>query len=207
MKASDWVTRMTARPRDTLSHVTVTDGRSVVIVDDDVVELDSTQCRGEAVFAPSGWPQPGAFVMRGADECEECVSPPPGCRRWRVYLEQVSRQAPAVLDDGAVVVHVDDYSLALDQAEQRWKTSTGGDGPLATDGTRVFGYSTGLREGDVPGLFEIAAADGTLLWLTPLPQAEGRSYYGDDMRLMVEGPWLVAALEQTVVATRLPQQP
>jgi outer membrane protein assembly factor BamB len=202
--AEAWRPRMTARAHDALSSVTVADGRLVLVVDHDVVELDPTQCRGEATFGPSGWPQPGALVVREADECDECRPPPPGCRRWRVYLDDVTSEAPALLHDGAVVVHAGGYTLALHQGETRWKASTGGGGPLVTDGTRVFGFSTGLREGDPPGLFEVAAADGTLRWRSVLPVEVGEIYFSDDIRLALGGAWLVAAYEQTLMALPLP---
>jgi outer membrane protein assembly factor BamB len=200
----DWRPLMTARAHDVLSQVMVLEGRLVLIVDDEVVELDPTQCRGEATFAPSDWPQPGALAMREADECDECRTPPPGCRRWRVYLDDVTGETPALLHDGAVVVHAEGYTLALHQGATRWKVSTGGGGPLVTDGTRVLGFSTGLREGDPPALFEVAAADGSLRWRSVLPVEVGQVYFSDDIRLALSGSWLVAAYEQTVMALPLP---
>jgi hypothetical protein len=202
--AKDWRPLMTARAHDVLSHVTMSEGRLVLIVDHDVVELDPTQCRGEATFAPSDWPQPGALALREADECDECRTPPPGCRRWRVYLDDVTGEAPALLHDGAVVVHAEGYTLALHQGTTRWKVSTGGGGPLVTDGTRVLGFSTGLREGDPPALFEVAADDGNLRWRSVLPVEVGQVYFSDDIRLALRGSWLVAAYEQTVMALPLP---
>jgi len=202
--AKDWRPLMTARAHDMLSSVTVAEGRLVLIVDHDVVELDPTQCRGEATFAPSGWPQPGALVIREADECDECRKPPPGCRRWRVYLDDVTGEAPALLRDGAVAVHHDGYTLALHAGETRWKVFTGGGGPLATDGTRVLGFSTGLREGDTPGVFEVAATDGELRWRTVLPVDVGEVYFSDDIRLALGGTWLAAVYEETVFAIPLP---
>lgn len=194
----DWRTLMTARAHETLSHVTVTDGRVVLIVDDEVVELDPTQCRGEAAFAPSEWPQAGAMVIRDADECRDCEAPPPGCRRWRAYASDVTGEAPALLRDGAVVVHEDGYTLALHAGEPRWKVSSGGGGPLATDGTRVLGFSTALREGDTPGVFEVTATNGELRWRTPLPVEV------DDIQLALGGAWLAVAYEQTVMLLPLP---
>ena len=202
--ANDWRTLMTARAHETLSHVTVADGRLVLIVDHDVVELDPTQCRGEDAFAPSAWPQPGALVFQGADECEECREPPPGCRRWRTYLDDVTGEAPALLRDGAVVVHDDGYTLALHDGKARWKVLTGGGGPLATDGMRVLGFSTGLREGDAPGVFEVAAGDGELRWRSVLPVEVGDLYFSDDIRLALGGAWLAAVYEATVFAIPLP---
>jgi outer membrane protein assembly factor BamB len=201
---SRWRTLVTARAHDVLSHVAVAEGRLVLIVDHDVVDLDPSQCRGEAPFAPSDWPQPGALVVRGADECDECRAPPPGCRRWRTYLDEVTGEAPALLDDGTVVVHAEGYTLALRDGQVRWKVSTGGGGPLVTDGTRVLGFSTGLREGDPPGVFEVAAADGTLRWHTALPLDGGELYFSDGIALALRGGWLVAAYEQTIVALPLP---
>lgn len=202
--AKDWRPLMTARAHDELSSVTVSEGRMVLIVDHDVVELDPTQCRGEATFAPSGWPQPGALVVREADECDECRDPPPGCRRWRVYLDDVTGEAPALVRDGAVVVHHDGYTLALHDGATRWKVFSGGGGPLATDGTRVLGFSTGLREGDAPGVFELAAGDGGLRWRTALPVDVGQVYFSDDIHLALGGTWLALAYEQTVLAIPLP---
>jgi hypothetical protein len=202
--AKGWRPLMTARAHDMLSHVTAAEGRLVLIVDHDVVELDPTQCRGEATFGPSGWPQPGALVIREADECDECRDPPPGCRRWRVYLDDVTGESPALLHDGAVVVHHDGYTLALHEGQTRWKVFTGGGGPLATDGTRVLGFSTGLREGDVPGVFEVAAADGGLRWRTALPVDVGQFYFSDDIRLALAGTWLAVTYEETVLAIPLP---
>jgi hypothetical protein len=202
--AKDWRPLMTARAHDVLSHVTVADGRLVLVVDGDVVELDPTQCRGEAPFSPSGWPQPGALVVRGADECDECRNPPPGCRRWRAYVDDVTGEAPALLQDGAVVVHAEGLTLALHDGKARWKLVTGGGGPLATDGMRLFGFSTGLREGDPPGVLELAAADGTLRWRTVLPLEVGEIYFSDDIRLALAGAWLAVAYEETVIAIPLP---
>lgn len=202
--AKDWRPLMTLRAHDVLSSVTVADGRLVLIVDDDVVELDPTQCRGEATFAPSDWPQPGAMVVREADECDECRDPPPGCRRWRVYLDDVTGEAPALASDGAVVVHHDGYTLALHDGATRWKVFTGGGGPLATDGARVLAFSTGLREDDPPGVLELAAADGSLRWRTALPVDVGQVYFSDDIRLALGGSWLALAYEQTVLAIPLP---
>ena len=202
--AKGWRTLMTARAHDVLSHVTVTDDRLVLIVDGDVVELDPTQCRGEAPFAPSEWPQPGVMFVREADECDECRTPPPGCRRWRAYDDDVTGEAPALLSDGAAVVHAEGYTLALHDGEPRWKVFTGGGGPLATDGARIFGFSTGLREGDSPGVLELAATDGTLRWRTVLPLAVGDVYFSDDIRLALGGAWLAIAYETTVIAIPLP---
>ncbi len=193
--SADWRRQMSARAHDGLSQVAVAQARLVLVVDEDLVELDPTQCRGESEFAPSGWPQPGALAM--GDECEECSAPPPGCRRWRAYVEDVTGDPPALLDDGAVVVHADGFSLALAQGEPRWKATTGGSGPLVTDGTRVFGFSTGLREDGPSGLFELAAADGELRWLTPLVA----DY---ELRLALAGGWLAAASEGTVTLLALP---
>lgn len=204
--ARDWRPLMTARAHDVLSSVTVADGRLVLIVDDEVVELDPTQCRGPAPFAPSEWPQPGVMFVRGADECSDCEAPPPGCRRSRAFLRDVTGEAPAVLGDGAVVVHHDGYTLALHDGETAWKVTTGGGGPLATDGTRVLGFSTGLREDDPPGVFELAA-DGTLRWRTALPVDVGQVYFSDDIRLALGGSWLALAYEQTVLAIPLPPVP
>lgn len=202
--SADWHPLMAARAHDSLSQVGLLGDRLVLIVDDDVVVLDPTQCRGEATFAPSGWPQPGALVVRGADECDECRAPPPGCRRWRTYLPDVTGEPPALLADGAVAVNAEGYTLALYDGDTRWKASTGGGGPLVTDGARLFGFSTELREGDPPGLFEVAAADGTLRWRTPLPVKVGDIYFSDDIRLALGGAWLAAAYEQTIVALPLP---
>jgi outer membrane protein assembly factor BamB len=202
--AKGWRPLMTARAHDVLSHVTVADGRLVLIVDGDVVELEPTQCRGEATFAPSDWPQPGALVVREADECDECRTPPPGCRRWRAYVDDVTGEAPALLSDGTAVVHAEGYTLALHDGKPRWKVFTGGGGPLVTDGTRIFGFSTGLREGDAPGVLELAAADGTLRWRTVLPLEVGDVYFSDDIRLALAGAWLAVAYEDTVIAIPLP---
>ena len=201
---AQWQPLMTARAHDSLSQVTVAGDRMVLLVDDDVVVLDPAACRSEATFAPSGWPQPGALVVRGADECAECREPPPGCRRWRTYLEGVTGEAPALMDDGAVVVNAEGYTLALHDGATRWKASTGGGGPLVSDGARVFGFSTELREGDPPGLFEVSASEGRLRWRTPLPVEVGDLYFSDDIRLALRGPWLAASYEQTIVALRLP---
>lgn len=202
--SDDWRTLMTARAHDSLSHVTVTDERLVLIVDDEVVELDPTQCRGEAPFAPSEWPQPGVMFVRGSDECSDCETPPPGCRRSRTFLRDVTGEAPALTRDGAVVVHHDGYTLALHEGAPRWKVSTGGGGPLATDGTRVLGFSTALREGDPPGVFELHATDGTLRWRTALPVEVGDLYFSDDIHLALGGPWLAVAYEETLLAIPLP---
>jgi hypothetical protein len=174
------------------------------VVDDEVIELDPTQCRSEAELAPSEWPQPGALVIRGSDECEECRSPPPGCRRWRSYVESVTPEAPALLSDGAVVVHAESYTLALHEGRTRWKLSTGGGGPLVTDGTRVYAFSTGLREGDAPGVLELSSTDGSLRWRTTLPVAVDDIYLSNDIRLALAGTWLAVAYETTVSVIPLP---
>lgn len=202
--AKGWHPRMTARARDVLSHVTVADDRLVLIVDDDVVDLDPTQCRGEAPFAPSQWPQPGVMYASDTDVCSECGPPPPGCRRWGTFIRDMTGEAPALLSDGTVVVHADGYTLALHDGAPRWKVATGGDGPLVTDGARIFGVSTGLREGDeATGVLELAPADGTLRWRTVLfEQDEVAS--SDDLHLALAGAWLAVAHEGTVFAIPLP---
>ncbi len=202
--SDDWRTLMTARAHDTLSHVTVDGERLVLLVDDEVVELDPTQCRGEAPFAPSQWPQPGVMFVRDADECSDCEAPPPGCRRSRVFLDGLTSEAPALTRDGAVVVHHDGYTLALHDGAPRWKASTGGGGPLVSDGSRVLGFSTGLREGDPPGVIELGASDGALRWLTPLPVEVGDLYFGSDIHLALGGPWLAVAYQQTLLVLPLP---
>lgn len=202
--ANDWRPLMATRAHDELSHVSVAEGRLVLVVDDEVIELDPTQCRGPAPFAPSEWPQPGVMYVRDSDECSDCETPPPGCRRWRVYLDDVTGEAPALVRDGAVVVHHDGYTLALHDGATRWKVFSGGGGPLATDGTRVLGFSTGLREGDAPGVFELAAGDGGLRWRTALPVDVGQVYFSDDIHLALGGTWLALAYEQTVLAIPLP---
>jgi outer membrane protein assembly factor BamB len=97
-----------------------------------------------------------------------------------------------------VVVHEGGYTLALHDGKPRWKASTGGSGPLATDGTRVLGFSTGLREGDPPGVLEVSAINGELRWRTPLPVDV------DDIELALGGAWLAVAYEQTVMLLPLP---
>lgn len=194
----DWRTLMTARALDSLSHVAVTDERLVLVVDDEVVELDPSQCRSEAPFVPSEWPQPGVMFVPGSDECSDCEALPPGCRRWRAHLRDMSGQAPALLRDGTVVVHEGGYTLALHDGKPRWKVSTGGSGPLATDGTRVLGFSTGLREGDPPGVLEVSPTNGELRWRTPLPVDVG------DVELALGDAWLAVAYEQTVMLLPLP---
>lgn len=77
-------------------------------------------------------------------------------------------------------------------------------GPLVTDGTRVFGFSTGLREGDTPALFEVAATDGSLRWRSVLPVEVGQVYFSSDIRLSLAETWLVAAYEHTLMALPLP---
>ncbi|MCX4244285.1 outer membrane protein assembly factor BamB family protein [Paraliomyxa miuraensis] len=193
-----WSPTLTLRPHDMLSHVGLHGDRLVLVIDDDVVELDAAQCRSSTDVAPSGWPQPGA--LRVEDECEGCSQPPTGCRRWRAYVEDVTGESPAVLDDGVVVVNADGYTLALDEGDTRWKASTGGGGPLATDGRRVFGFSTALREDDPPGVFELDASNGHLRWRTPLPLRVGDIYSSDDIRLVQRGSWLVVCYEQTIMA-------
>ena len=68
----------------------------------------------------------------------------------------------------------------------------------------MLGFSTGLRDGDPPGLFEVNAADGTLRWLTALPVDVAQAYFSDDIRLALAGSWLAVAYEQTVLAIPLP---
>lgn len=202
--SDDWRTLMTARAHDTLSHVTVDGERLVLLVDDEVVELDPTQCRDQAPFAPSQWPQPGVMFVRDADECSDCEAPPPGCRRSRVFLDGLTPEAPALTRDGAVVVHHDGYTLALHDGAPRWKASTSGSGPLVSDGSRVLGFSTGLREGDPPGVIELGASDGALRWLTPLPVEVGDLYFGSDIHLALGGPWLAVAYQETLLVLPLP---
>jgi hypothetical protein len=199
-----WRPLMSARAHDVLLHVTVTDDRLVLIVDDDVVDLDPTQCRGEDPFAPSEWPQPGVMYSREADECSECRTPPPGCRRSRTFLDDVTGEDPAQLADGTTVVNAGSYTLALHDGKARWKVATGGGGPLVSDGARIFAFSTGLREGDAPGVIELAPADGTLRWRTVLPLELGDFYSSSDIRLALGGAWLAVAYEQTVIAIPLP---
>lgn len=202
--AKGWRPLMTARAHAGLSHVSVSEGRLVLVVDDEIVELDPTQCRGAAPFAPSEWPQPGVMFVRGSDECSDCEAPPPGCRRSRTFLRDVTGEAPALLRDGTVVVHHDGYTLALREGSTAWKVTTGGGGPLATDGTRVLAFSTGLREGDAPAVLELAGDDGRLLWRTVLPVEVSDSYLGDDVRLALGGAWLAVTYGQTALAIPLP---
>ncbi|MCA9649661.1 MAG: PQQ-binding-like beta-propeller repeat protein [Myxococcales bacterium] len=191
-------------PHDSLSQVTVAGDRLLLSIDDDVVELDPSRCLGRAAIGPSGWPQPGALVLADSDECEACREPPPGCRRWRVYVESLVGEAPALLDDGTVVVHDDEHTIALRDGAVRWKAITGGTGPLATDGTRILALGTGVREGDLPAVLELSPDDGHPLWQTRLGVTVPGIFYSDDFRLVLGSATLVAAYERSVVAIPLP---
>jgi len=202
--ADDWRVLMTARAHDALEHVAVREGRVVLVVDDDVVDLDPTQCRGERPFGVSGWPQPGALVL-GESECEECGSTPPGCRRWRAYVEGSAGNAPALLDDGSVVVHGEEHTHAVHEGTPRWKIGLGGEGPLVTDGTAVLGVGNGMREDDPPVVYELDPATGLPRWQTLLPRDDEEDFvYGDDVLLSLAGSWLAVSHEQQVLLLERP---
>lgn len=199
-----WQTTMTARAHDLLSHVVARADGVVMLVDDDVVDLDPVACASEADVAPSGWPQPGVLYFRDGDECPECRPAWPGCPRWRVFVESVVGEAPALLDDGTVVVHDDEHTLALRDGTVVWKAITGGGGPLASDGERIFAFGTGIREDDPPALLELSPEDGHPLWSTALEIEVGDVYFSDDVRISLGGAAVALAFEETVVAVPVP---
>ncbi|MCH9686137.1 MAG: PQQ-like beta-propeller repeat protein [Deltaproteobacteria bacterium] len=200
--AEDWRPLMVARAHDSFDAVAVSRGSLVLTIDDDLVVLDPTQCRGARPFGPSAWPQPRVMTFEGSDDCEECVRPPPGCRRWRTYIE--SAEGQAVLDDGTVVLHGDGYTYAMADERTRWKMVTSGSGPVLTDGTRVFGWSSGVREDEPPGLFELSPTDGSFRWYSPLPFAMELVYYGDDVEFAHGPGWLATSYETTLLAVPVP---
>ncbi len=202
--ADDWRVLMTARAHDVLGHAAIREGRMVLVVDDDIVDLDPTQCRGERPIGVSGWPQPGAMVL-GESECEDCGRTPPGCRRWRAYVEGSSGNTPALMDDGSVIVHGEEHTYAVHQGTSRWKIGLQGEGPLVTDGTAVFGVGNGMREDDPPVVFELDPATGLPRWQTLLPRDDEDDYvYGDDVRLSLAGPRLAVSHEQRVLLLARP---
>ncbi|MDC0720264.1 PQQ-binding-like beta-propeller repeat protein [Nannocystis bainbridge] len=173
-----------------------------LVIDNDVVLLDPDRCGGDA-FAPSGWPQPGQLFARELDECPDCPAPPPGCRRWRRFVDSMGSDAPALGDDGTALVHTHDgFTRALRLGDEAWKTATGGEGPLLSLGDRALGASTGLAEGDPLALFELAIADGKYLWRTPLPDAGTNDV--DDVVLLAGHGWLIAGFDETLVALQRP---
>lgn len=200
---AQWSPQMTARAHEHLAQVLVDDDAVLLIVDDEVVEL-AVDCTSAAAFGPSQWPQPGTLVFEGSDECEQCTAPPAGCRRWRTYVDSVVGEQPARLHDDTVVVHDDEHTLALRAGKTVWKTVTGGGGPLATDGRRIFAFGTGVREDDGPALLELSTTDGHPLWSSPLPFEVGDLYFTDDVHLVLGPRVLVVAFEQTIAAVPLP---
>jgi outer membrane protein assembly factor BamB len=173
-----------------------------LVVDDDVVVLDPANCRGEP-FAPSGWPEPGQLHI--GDECRDCAAAPPGCRRWRMFAEDVASAAPLVLADGTVIVHAGAYTRALRDGAAVWRTVTGGGGALLGAGDGVIGVSTGLAEEDPRALFELDIADGRHRWRTPLAfTTDGSMGSSDDVVLAHGGGWIVAGYRETIAAVRRP---
>ncbi len=203
--ASDWRLLMTVEAHESLEHVVMFEDRLVLVIDQEVVELDPTQCRGSGTFGVSDWPHPGTMVFEGSDECSHCQRPPPGCRRSHVDVDTMGTQTPGLSSDGAVVVHTDGYTQALAGGASRWKVVTRGMGPLVAAGDHLFGAGDSLRDEDGPvGLFELSPADGTMRWRSPLPATGDTSYYSDDIRLAHAPGWLVASFESTVVGLPLP---
>ncbi|MEM9453061.1 MAG: PQQ-binding-like beta-propeller repeat protein [Myxococcota bacterium] len=194
---------MTIGAHDGLGQVILDDPRLVLLIDGDVVVLDPTRCHSGTPVAPSGWPQPGALVL-SESECEGCVDPPEGCRTWRSFVRDSTYDRPALLDDGTVVVHAEEYTQAIADGTVRWKVGLGGQGPLATDGRRVFGVTGGLHEGEPPALLELDPTTGMPRWQSPLSVEDGASIYGDDVRLVQGKGWLVASAQQTLTALKLP---
>ncbi len=194
---------MTIGAHDGLGQVILDDERLVLLIDSDVVVLDPTRCESGTPIAPSGWPQPGALVL-SESECEGCVDPPQGCRAWRSFVRDSTYDRPALLDDGTVVVHAEEYTQAIVDGTVRWKIGLGGRGPLVTDGRRVFGVSGGLREGEPPALLELDPATGIPRWQIPLNVEGGESIDGEQIRLAQGKGWLVVSVEQTLTALKLP---
>jgi outer membrane protein assembly factor BamB len=201
---ASWTPTLTARARDHLGAVVLAPAGLALVIDDDVVLLDPDNCGGEP-FAPSAWPQPGQLYVRGSDECSECVAPPPGCRRWRMFVESVTGETPVVGDDGTVVVHADGFTRAIRAGADVWKTATGGDGPQLRIGDAVIGVSTGLADDDPLALFELGLADGRHRWRTPLAIGiPGTTYYSDDIVLVHDHGWLIAGYRETIAAIPRP---
>lgn len=188
---------------DGLGRVILDGARLVLMIDGDVVVVDPARCQNGASIAPSGWPQPGALVL-GESECEGCVEPPAGCRTWRAYVRDSTYDAPALLDDGTVVVNAEEYTQAIHEGTMRWKMGLAGEGPLVTDGTRLFGLSGGVREDDPPALLELDPATGAPRWRTPVTLEGEGSVYGEDVRLALGKGLLVLSVAQTLVALELP---
>ncbi|MCA9705775.1 MAG: PQQ-binding-like beta-propeller repeat protein [Myxococcales bacterium] len=187
---------------DDLGQVLLAGSELVLLVDDDVVVLDPARCSSGAPIASSGWPQPGAMVL-SESECEGCVEPPEGCRKWRAHVPGSTHERPARLDDGAVVVSGESYVHAVHEGSSRWKTALG-TGPVITDGTRLLGLGAGVDE-EPAALYEADPSTGMPRWRSPLPTREGDSTYLEgDATLALRGRWLAAALDQTLTVVELP---
>lgn len=199
-----WTTTLTARAHDHFGGMTLAPMGLTMVVDDDVVVVDPANCSGEP-FAPSGWPQPGQLHI--GDECGDCVAAPPGCRRWRMFVEGVASAAPVVAADGAVIVNADAYTRSLRDGAEVWRTVTAGGGKLLRVGDGVIGVSTGLAEEDPLALFELDIADGEHRWRTQLAvTTEGSMYFSDDVLLAYGGGWIVAGYRENIAAVQRPLQ-
>lgn len=201
---AEWKATLTARAHDHLGAVALAPDGLVLVIDDDVVMLDPARCDGE--FAPSGWPQPGVLYFKGGDECPECAAPRPGCRKWRVFVEGVTNEPPAVSDDGAVIVNVDGSTRALRAGKTAWETTTGGGGALLRIGDRVLGVSTGIADEDPLAVFELGIVDGVHRWRSPLPiSLPGSIFLSDEIVLAHGGGWVIAGYQETIAALRRPE--
>lgn len=200
---AEWRAQLDARAHDGLGTAVLTPDGVVALIDSDVVALDPARC-GSEPFAPSAWPQPGRLHSRELDLCPECAAPPSGCRRWRVYVDDLDDERPALLESGAVVVQAEGVTLALADGRTLWKTTTGGAGPLLRLGDLVYGVSTGLEEDDPIAVFALSAADGAHRWRTPLPDLRVDSFYSlDEIVLAHGGGWLVAGYRGKLAAFEL----
>jgi len=201
----DWRAVATIGAHDALGAVVPREGGLMLVVDDDVVDLDPSRCEGagDVTLGVSGWPQPGALTI-GASACEACRPPPPGCRRWRVYVEGSTSNQPVRLADGMVVIHGDEHTHGLHQGLPRWKIGLGGVGPLATDGARVFGVGIGHEEDDPPVVFELDPATGVPRWQSPLGGDDETSVYGSDVRIGLASGRLAVSAQQRVVVFAVP---
>lgn len=198
-----WRQRATFGAHDRIDTVVVGDDL-VMLIDEDLVRIEPGQCSGESTIAPSGWPQPGALVYEGADSCEDCVSPPNGCRDWRIHAKDADGAAPVRLEDGTWLLHTDGKTLGIREGAPRLLAVTGGYGPMATDGERVFAITLGPGEDDPPAVVELSPTDGAIMWASPLPADPDTSVYSDDLRIAVAGERLAVSYAQTVSLFSLP---